>query len=1017
MDALVQQDEAFAEAKLFESLLPAFDRETFVADEAGRLITATPDIYKSLGIRKSDIYELNVTDIFDGLNVRECSNLNGRTCRANPKDISKAIQIDLNGRRHMATLNVITIDGEDVAASQNGFYQVYTVKISAETPPARQNGMSQAVGDSIYKAVVDASNEGIFYLLPMHNEDGLITDFLIEDINPRGLEMLHQQDRNPRGKPLSQILPDYTGFGWFNRYCEVMETGITYDEEVPVLMSELKENWIEHLVIKSGEGVIVHIRDLTLQHTYQEELKKSERQYRDLVDIASDVIWETDATGRITYISSAYEAISGRRVQDLLDSILWDQGGTSAFPDGWQVIADAFHARQPYRNISVGEELDNGNVIYWNNNGTPVFSDNGTFLGYRGTSTNITHQVQANQELRQSEQNLTHAQQLAQLGSWEWNIQQDICRWSDQLYTLLGLNRSMTAPSIADLVDCAHPEDKETVVAAFNTLLDPTKGSTEIDYRIVRVDGEARFVHAQANAEFDNNNQPVMVVGSLQDRTDIVAAEAALRFSEERLRDILEASADFIWETGADHRTTVMSLGSSTKASENYVYAIGSAPWENVARKGKSKGFDHMQRFFENREAFRELRTSVRHLDGSSTYWSTSATPAYDTLGNFIGFRGTSRDITEPVLAETKVRKANRMIQAIRDNAPVGLITLDLKGRVESLNHYAERILGFTETEVLGASSALLLADTDANDVIQDFAAYVKTGKSDLVGQGVKELLAKRKDGTEFPIDITLEEMEHADECLFICSFVDTTEQKLMQEQLRQSQRMDAMGQLTGGVAHDFNNILLGMQLNLEFLQSNLSTDPDNRQFVDSVLDSVEKAAELTSQLLSYSRRQVLVPQHVNVNKTLLELSTMVDRTLEESIDIRTDLGQSLDMVELDPRQLENAVLNLCINASHAMRSGGTLTIRSQNQTLTGEDGSAVRYVAVSVEDTGTGISPEVVEKAFEPFFTTKDIGQGSGLGLSMVQGFAVQSGGHVKIQSALGVGTNVTMFFPTDNS
>jgi len=201
MDARVQQDEAFAEAKLFESLLPAFDRATFVADEAGRLITATPDIYKSLGIRKSDIYELNVTDIFDGLNVRECSNLNGRTCRANPKDISKAIQIDLNGRRHTATLNVITIDGEDVAASQNGFYQVYTVKISAETPPARQNGMSQAVGDSIYKAVVDASNEGIFYLLPMHNEDGLITDFIIEDINPRGLEMLHQQDRNPRGCP------------------------------------------------------------------------------------------------------------------------------------------------------------------------------------------------------------------------------------------------------------------------------------------------------------------------------------------------------------------------------------------------------------------------------------------------------------------------------------------------------------------------------------------------------------------------------------------------------------------------------------------------------------------------------------------------------------------------------------------------------------------------------------------------------------------------------------------------
>lgn len=761
--------------------------------------------------------------------------------------------------------------------------------------------------------------------------------------------------------------------------------------------------------------MIVHVRDLTLQHTYQEELKKSERQYRDLVDIASDVIWETDATGRTTYISSAYEAISGRRAQDQLGLISWTQTGASAFPDGWQLIANAFQARQPYRNISVGEALDNGSIIYWNNNGTPVFSDNGTFLGYCGTSTDITHQVQANQELQQSEQNLAHAQQLAQLGSWEWNIQKDICRWSDQLYTLLGRKRSDASPSIADLVDCAHPSDEETVITAFNTLLDPDKGVTEIDYRIVRADGEIRFVHAQANAEFGNNLQPIMVVGSLQDRTDIVAAEEALRFSEERLRDILEASADYIWETGADHRTTLMSLGSSKKGSENYDYAIGSTPWENVAGQGISKGFDKLRHSFQNEEAFRELRTSVQFPDGSATYWSSSAKPAYDTWGNFIGFRGTSQDITKAVLAEAKVRKANRMIQAIRDNAPVGLITLNLEGQIESLNHYAERVLGFSEAEVLGKGCAQLLATSVSADVIQDFDSYAQTGESNLIGQGVRELVAKRKDGVEFPIDITLEVMEHADERLFICSFVDITEQKLMQEQLQQSQRMDAMGQLTGGVAHDFNNILLGIQLNLEFLQSNLSADPDNRQFVDTVLSSVDKAAELTSQLLSYSRRQVLVPQQVNVNDTLLELSSMVQRTLEESIDIRTELGKDLYMVELDPRQLENAVLDLCINASHAMRSGGTLTIRSQNQTQTEEEDGTVRYVVVSVEDTGTGMSPEVVEKAFEPFFTTKDIGQGSGLGLSMVQGFAVQSGGHVKIHSALGTGTNISMFFPVD--
>lgn len=242
MDALVQQDEAFAAAKLFESLLPAFNGATFVADETGSVITATRDIYKSLGIGKSEIYSRNIADIFDGLNVSGFSSLDARAYQANPQNITKAIQIDLNGQQHLATLNIITIDGKNLADTRSCFYRVYTVKTSAETTSETRDDDSRTVDDSIYKAVVDASNEGIFYLLPIRANDGLISDFFIDDINPRGLEMMDQQYESLQGKPLSQVLPDYVSFGWFNRYCDVMETGITYDEEVPVLMSELKAN-------------------------------------------------------------------------------------------------------------------------------------------------------------------------------------------------------------------------------------------------------------------------------------------------------------------------------------------------------------------------------------------------------------------------------------------------------------------------------------------------------------------------------------------------------------------------------------------------------------------------------------------------------------------------------------------------------------------------------------------------------------------------------------------------------
>jgi nitrogen-specific signal transduction histidine kinase/CheY-like chemotaxis protein len=248
------------------------------------------------------------------------------------------------------------------------------------------------------------------------------------------------------------------------------------------------------------------------------------------------------------------------------------------------------------------------------------------------------------------------------------------------------------------------------------------------------------------------------------------------------------------------------------------------------------------------------------------------------------------------------------------------------------------------------------------------------------------------------------------------------TKQRLVEEQLRQSQKMEAVGQLTGGIAHDFNNLLQGITGSLEIIQRRLAqgrvTEVD--RFITGATTAANRAAALTHRLLAFSRRQPLDPKPVRVNALLSSMEDLLRRTIGEKIDLVILLADGLWTTRCDPNQLENAVLNLAINARDAMPDGGTLKIETGNAHF--DHASAAlqqgftpgQYVCISVTDNGTGMSAGTVAKAFEPFFTTKPIGQGTGLGLSMIYGFAQQSEGYAKIYSELGKGTTFKIYLPS---
>jgi PAS domain S-box-containing protein len=354
------------------------------------------------------------------------------------------------------------------------------------------------------------------------------------------------------------------------------------------------------------------------------------------------------------------------------------------------------------------------------------------------------------------------------------------------------------------------------------------------------------------------------------------------------------------------------------------------------------------------------------------------------------------------------------LVDAATDYA---IFMLDPEGIIASWNPGAARIKGYTADEAIGRHFSMFYTEQDRKDgaPAKTLAMAADAGKAEIEGWRV------RKNGTVFWASIVIAAIRNpAGELLGFSKITrDLTERRNSEERLRQAQKMEAIGQLTGGVAHDFNNLLTVISGNLEILLRRAPEDAaDLRRPANAALHGAMRAAVLTQRLLAFARRQPLEPKVLSLNELVGGMSEMLRRTLGETITVETILGAGLWLAFVDMSELEAAILNLAINARDAMSEGGKLSIETTNLYLddnhaAAADVAAGQYVGLFVRDTGTGMTAETLSKAFDPFFTTKEIGQGTGLGLSQVYGFIRQSGGHVRIESEIGIGTTIKMYLP----
>ncbi|MBB4040344.1 PAS domain S-box-containing protein [Microvirga flocculans] len=368
------------------------------------------------------------------------------------------------------------------------------------------------------------------------------------------------------------------------------------------------------------------------------------------------------------------------------------------------------------------------------------------------------------------------------------------------------------------------------------------------------------------------------------------------------------------------------------------------------------------------------------------------------------------------LVAAREARDREAHLRSILETVPSAMIVINSHGIIQSFSQTAEKLFGYAAEEMSGRNVSLLMPEPDRSAHDDYIARYLRTGEHRIIGKG-RIVTGMRKDGSLFPMELNVGEARSNGELVFTGFIRDLTEMRQIEQELRQTQKMEAIGKLTGGVAHDFNNLLTVIKGNLEILEARLP-DQSYRELINDSQEAADLAAQLTASLLAFGRRMPLNPKLVDVGHLVSGTSDLLRRTLGETITIRTVVESSRQAM-IDPAQLQNALLNLGINARDAMPQGGRLTIEVSDAQLDADYAAAHAdvkpgsYILISVTDTGIGMSPQVQERAFEPFFTTKPTGSGTGLGLSTVYGFVKQSGGHVALYSELGRGTIIRIYLP----
>jgi PAS domain S-box-containing protein len=775
------------------------------------------------------------------------------------------------------------------------------------------------------------------------------------------------------------------------------------------------------------------------------KLEEKEAHHLALLESTAAIPWELDLpTFLFTYVGPQIEEVSGFKPEEWYTKNFWLDHLHPADRDAAAAFCAEATARHENHEFEYRFIKKDGGII-WIRDAVQVIVEDGKPAYLRGFMFDITRQKNEEENQRKIELHLAEAQTIAHVGSWELNIVENDLQWSDESFRIFEIDQSKFKPTYESFLEVVHPDDRERVNRAYSESLE-NKTPYSIEHRLLMPDGSIKLVNERCDTEYDEKGDPLRSFGTVQDISDRKRTDDAIKtiasavsstsgddFYNDLVTNIAEMfDADFAFIGLLDQhdamKINTFVFYSHGKIIPNITYDLKGTPCSNVVGKSACTYPNHVQDLFPDDEILVDL--------GVDSYIGLPLFSNEDTpVGIIVVMDSKPMENTtemEEVLkifvarteAELEKKKSNETIQKLSlavEQSPNIIIITNAEGNIEYVNPAFTTTTGYSKNEVLNKNPSIIKSGEMSDAFYKNLWNTIKAGDT-----WAGEFHNRKSNGELYWNEAKISSIKNVrgEITHFLSIQSDITDKKQTEQKLRRSQKMDALGKLTGGIAHDYNNMLnviLGYTELLEMVAVNGGSNDKFSEYIKEIQHATERGTTLTRKLLAFSRQEPTRPENVDVNQVLLEAQNMLEKTLTARINLEYKLADQLWPVYLDKGDLEDAILNMCINAMHAMPDGGNLTISTENHSIALREAmilniAAGEYINLSISDNGCGMSEEIMNQIFDPFFTTKGK-SGTGLGLAQVYGFVNRAKGAISIDSQVNEGTYISIYFPHNAS
>lgn len=739
---------------------------------------------------------------------------------------------------------------------------------------------------------------------------------------------------------------------------------------------------------------------------------KAERQYRELIEAAPMAVSVDDGERFIFANQEFAELFGAENPEDVVGRSVYDM----ACPDEMEEFKERRRAVMTFRTtvpVAQSRRLRfDGKPITVLSRGVPIQWEGKAAL--LGIQLDVSDRIAAETALRDSEERFRNLVEGSRQGVLLHVDFQPVFA-NAALAEMFGYDSEDEILELGNVLDLVAADHREMWRNNRQARLSGLRVPESYEFMGIRKDGSEIWVHVTVRVVSWEGRTAFQ--GTMIDISDRRKAEEAIRASEERFRTLTSLSPVGFFVTDAEGRCRYVNEAYAAMSGLSLEQCDGQGWLSAIHPDDRDRIFDE---WHAATRLGRPMRTEFRFLrpDASITWGIAQSAPQRDASGRTVGYIGAITDLTARKRMEKALEDSEERFRTLTSLSPVGVFLTDRKGELIYINEALSQMLDMPTAKALGHSWMDGIHPEDRDEIVTQWRkAFPK--RENL------RFEIRMGDGIDRNIWVLIQASPlravSGTETGYIGAVTDITDRRNAEEQLRQVQKMDAVGQLTGGIAHDFNNLLAIVQGNLELLRERAPEEARLVNLIEAAHSAARRGATLNQRLLAFARRQPLRPMICDINSIVSDMAGLFVRTLGDNVQLKTHFAPGIWLANIDPNGLETAVLNLAINARDAMPDGGTLMLTTENVSYSENRPAPAPeipngdYVVLRVTDTGTGMDRDTVAKAFEPFFTTKGMGKGSGLGLSMVYGFARQSGGQAVIESALGRGTSIALYFPRD--